>query len=243
MEEKRVKTKKVVKRRLKLKGVLFLLLFFALFFLVVNYLLKVEIKHIGVTGNTYAKDSAIIASSELTEDVSFLGFSDNKTCEKINSNPLIKSCKIVRKLGFKVEIKVEENVPLFYYVNENSTVLSNGDRIDGTNTFGLPRLINNVTEKVLEEFVDRLSDIKSDIIHSISEIEYAPSASEDGKLIDEERFMMIMNDGNTVYINNKKMNILNSYDKIYASIGEEKGTFNFDCDFDNYLFTRYEEGV
>lgn len=242
MREKRTQKKRVIKRRLKLKGVLFLLALFAVLALSVKCLLQVETKNIKVVGNEYAKDSQVIKNSELTTETPFLGFSVKNACEKVMNNPLIKSCKINRKWDFKIEIVVEENIPLFYYVNENATVLSNGVRLEGQNQYGLPRLINNMTEKVLVEFVARLSKIKGDIIRSISEIEYAPSASEDGKLIDEERFMMTMNDGNTVFINNKKMDILNEYEKIYASLGEQKGTFNFDCDFDNYLFTKYEEG-
>ena len=140
-----------------------------------------------------------------------------------------------------MEIELEENVPLFYYSPESSIVLSDGTKMSsGGNSYGIPTLINHTDEEVLKEFIAGLSEVKSDIIRSISEIEYAPSASKDGVYIDKERFIMMMNDGNTVVINNRKLNALNYYDTIYASIGNKKGTFNFDCDFDNYLFTEYE---
>ena len=72
------------------------------------------------------------------------------------SDPLIKSCKIKRGLGFQIEIVVEENIPLFFYSSESSIVLSDKSFVDGTNLYGLPTLINFVPEDVFSEFVDRL---------------------------------------------------------------------------------------
>lgn len=239
MSDKKPKTKKVVKRRLKLKGVLFLLLLILGLFVAVKYLLKVNTGNVYVTGNSYVKDALIIKDAGFNEDIPFFSFNSSSVCSKVTSNPLIKSCKIKRRLDFKVEIEVEENIPVFFYSHENALMLSDGTRVYEANTYGIPTLINYTPEKILLEFIDGLSSIKSDIIGSISEIEYSPTRGEDGKLIDEERFTMSMNDGNTVVINNKKISILNYYDKIYASLGDKKGTYNFDCDFDNYLFTEY----
>jgi len=112
--------------------------------------------------------------------------------------------------------------------------------IDSTNTFGVPNLINYVPEKVLTNFIEGLSNIKSDIIRQINEIEYTPSANSDGTYIDEERFMLEMNDGNIIYINNKNIEVLNSYEKVFASIGDKKGYYNFDSDFNNYFFKEFE---
>ena len=53
--------------------------------------------------------------------------------------------------------------------------------------------------------------------------------------------MMTMNDGNIVYINNRNIKVLNKYEKIYASIGNKKGYFNFDADYDNYYFQEFGE--
>lgn len=239
MKEKRVKTKRVVKRRLKPKGVLILALVFASIILIVKTVAESGIKSIAVIGNDYVKSSEVIKLAGLNEDVTFLGFRASKACEKVENNPLIKSCKIKRSLDFKVEITIEENVPLFFYTTEDKIVLSDGTRIEPTSEMGIPTLINYVPEKELDEFISGLSAVDNDIIHSISEIEYAPTSSEDGLIIDSERFMMSMNDGNTVFINNRKLYILNYYDKIYATVGDKKGTYNFDGDFDNYFFEEY----
>ncbi len=241
MSEKKAKTKKIVKRRLKIKGVLFLLAVFAFLYLSIMVLLKVNVKNISVKGTDYLKDSQIIKEAGLTDGIKFFGFTSNSLCAKIKENPLVKTCKINRSIDFKIEIEIEENVPLFYYANEQSIVLSDGTKLESNaNNYGIPTLINHTDEEVLKDFIAGLNDVKSDIIRSISEIEYSPSASKEGVYIDKERFVLIMNDGNTVIINNRKLETLNYYETIYASIGNKKGTFNFDCDFDNYLFTEYE---
>lgn len=240
MAEAHTKTKKIVKRKLRWQGVIFLAFLCAVLYISVHFLLKVDISLIEVSGNEYVKDTQIIKAAGLNDDVTFLGFSAKDVCKAVLNDPLIKSCKIKRKLRFDVEIIVEENVPLFFYANENAIILSDGNRVAGTNNYGLPTLVNFVPEDILEKFITGLADIDSDIIRSISEIEYSPSSNANGTYIDKERFIFDMNDGNKVIINNKKMAVFNHYKKIYASI-DKKGIFNFDCDFDNYLFSEYEE--
>lgn len=234
------KTKKVVKRRLRWQGVLFLLCLCAGGYLAINVLMNVDISSVSVSGNEYVKDAQIIKQAGLNEDVTFLGFSAKDACRAVLEDPLVKSCKIKRTWNLKVEIVIEENVALFYYSNEGAIVLSDGSRLSGSNNYGLPTLVNYVPEDVFEKFISGLAGIDGDIIRSISEIEYSPSSNANGTYIDKERFIFDMNDGNKVIINNKKMSVFNHYKKIYASI-DKKGVFNFDCDFDNYLFSEYGE--
>ncbi|HBA37608.1 MAG TPA: hypothetical protein DCY94_02700 [Firmicutes bacterium] len=241
MSEKQVKTKRKVKRRLKVKGVLFLLVLFLVFFLSIKMILKLNIVTVVVTGNNYMKDSEIIKSAGFANETKIFGFKSKDVCNELLKNELIATCKIERKLDLKVEIKITENVPLFYYTSESSVILSNGGRVKEMSIPGIPTLINLTTEKVLNEFIAGLSDVKSDIIRSISEIEYSPSVADNGTFIDEERFILSMTDGNTVIINNRHLDVLNHYDTIYATLGDRKGTLNFDCDFGNYPFTEYGE--
>lgn len=241
MGENKTKTKKKIKRRLKIKGVLFLVSIFALLYFVIEIFLNIPIKAINIFGNELVKTSEILKLSNLTNETKYLGFISSNTCNRIKDNALIKNCQIKRTLDLKVEIIIEENTPLFYYTTDSSIILENKSKITTQNSLGLPTLINFVPEDILEKFISGLSNINIDIIHSISEIEYQPSANEDGTFIDKERFVFLMNDGNTVIINNKRMNIFNHYDKIYASIGDKKGTYNFDSDYGNYIFTEYGE--
>lgn len=240
MNEKKVKTKKVVKRRLKIKGVFILTLFFVVIFFSVKLLLKIPVGVVTVSGNSYLNDSIIIKDAGLNENTEYLKFNTKSSCEKLVTNPYIRNCKFKRSFNTNLEIIIEENTPLFYYQTEGKTVLSDGTRVDNMAN-GIPTLINYTTDDVLQEFISRLSKVKSDIIHSISEIEYAPSASEDGTPIDKNRFMLVMNDGNTVYINNKRMSNLDYYDTVFATLGDKKGIINFDWDYGNYGFAEYKE--
>ncbi len=237
----RTTTKKKVKRRLRWQGVFFLAFVGAGLYLGVQFLIHIDVNAIKVTGNEYVRDAQIIKSASLNENVSYLGFSARSACASILEDPLIKTCKIKRKFNFDIEIIVEENVPLFFYTNENAIVLSDGSFITGANLYGLPTLVNYVPEEVLSKFISRLSAVDGDIIRSISEIEYSPTTSENGTYIDKERFIFDMNDGNTVIINNRNMDVFNRYKTIYASI-DKKGVYNLDCDYDSYIFTEYGDG-
>lgn len=236
----RATTKKRVKRRLRWQGVFFLALVAAGIFMAIKGLTKVNISTVKVSGNEYVKDAQIIKSAGLNDAVSYLGFDAKEICASVMDDSLINSCKIKRKWGFTIEIIVEERKPLFFYLSDNAIVLSDKERITGTNIYGLPTLVNYAPEEVLNEFINELSKIDNDIVRSISEIEYSPTTADNGTYIDKERFIFDMNDGNTVIINNRKMSVFNHYKKVYASI-DKKGVYNFDCDFDNYLFTAYEE--
>lgn len=241
MDKKGAKTTKRVKRRLKLRGVLFLACVIVALFLACIYLIKIDVRSIEVVGNSYVRDAEIIKAAGLKDDVTFIGLRSKKACQGVKENPLISSCKIKKNWNFKVEIIVEENTPLFYYSDTSSVVLSDKRKIAIENTYGIPTLINKVPDDILDEFIDGLSKIDSDIIRSISEIEYSPSIAVNGSSIDDERFMLSMNDGNTVYVNNRRIEILSYYDKIYASMGDKKGIYNLDCDFGYYLFKEYGE--
>ncbi len=234
-----VKTKKVVKRRLKLKGALFLLCLVLILFFGIKTALKIEVSSVDVEGNKYLKASEVIKLGRFNTKTYYFRFSGGKACKSIKNNPLISTCKIKRKMGFKVEIDITENTPLFYYSTDSEVVLSDNTRVKDESITGIPMLINMVPKDILDEFASGLSKIDNDIIRSISEIEYTPSMSKDGKYIDKERFVLSMNDGNTIYINNTHLDTLSHYKKVYASIGDKKGTFEFDCDFGNYLFTEY----
>ena len=108
------------------------------FFFLFQAAMQVEIKTVKVSGNEYVKDAQIIKNAGFNESVKYFGFKSKKVCEDVVSDPLIKSCKIKRGLGFQIEIVVEENIPLFFYSSESSIVLSDKSFVDGTNLYGLP---------------------------------------------------------------------------------------------------------
>ena len=240
MSNKKVKKQTKKKRRLNLKRVFLLVLVILILVFATKYAYKINISNVQVIGNNNVLDNKILKLASLDKKTSFLGLNKDDTCKKILTEPLIATCKITKKINLKIVIEVSENYPLFYYNDTHKLVLSNGVEYDAPNTYGVPNLINYVPTRILSLFVDGLKDINSDIIRDISEIEYTPSLNSDGTYIDEERFMLSMKDTNIVYVNIKNINILNSYNKIYASNGDKKGIYNLDSDYGIYYFKEFE---
>ena len=239
MSNKAVKTRKVKKKKLNIKKVFFLLCFISAFIVLFNIISKIKVSTIKVSGNDYLSSKSIIKELELNEHPSYIGSTNSKICKKLTKNYLINTCYVKHNKDLSITIEISENKPLFYYNNDQKLALSNGKFIDSKNIYGVPTLVNYVPNKILKKLISGLKDIDSDIIRSTSEIEYSPSQNGDGSYIDEGRFVLSMNDGNTVYINNKHIDVLNYYKKVYASIGDKRGTYYFDCDFDNYYFEEY----
>ncbi len=73
----------------------------------------------------------------------------------------------------------------------------------------------------------------------ISEIEYSVEKYND-KVVDEERFLLRMIDGNTIYVNLVNIEKLNKYQEIYAAL-QDKGTLYLDSSSKNYVFKKYSE--
>ena len=75
----------------------------------------------------------------------------------------------------------------------------------------------------------------------VSEIEYDPDVKED-VVIDDERFFLKMNDGNSVYINTPNMNKLNKYKEAIASVYDQTpGILSLDSNSNNTLFKKYDK--
>ena len=89
----------------------------------------------------------------------------------------------------------------------------------------MPVLLNYVTDVVYPDFIKNYKEISSDIRSRISEIKYDPST------YDDTRFLLTMNDGNYVYINNPNFKSLEHYDKICATVKGKKGILYLDSGY------------
>ena len=143
---------------------------------------------------------------------------------------------------FQLTINVTEEKVVAYNLTNQSYLLSNGTYINDKNFLGVPQLNNYTPEDVLKNFAEELGKLDEDIIADNSEIEYSPSKNEAGETIDSTRFKLKMKDGNTVYTNVKKCNVLSYYNQIYASLKDKKGVLNLDSgNYERYVLTLYEE--
>ena len=125
----------------------------------------------------------------------------------------------VEKSFRKIYIKIKENYGLFYNSSIKKTIMFNEKKSDITN---VPILVNYVTEKVYDLFVDKMKLLDRDIINRISEIKYDPNS------VDEERFLLTMSDGNYVYITLEKIETMNNYVDIIKTFDNKKGILYLD---------------
>ena len=117
-------------------------------------------------------------------------------------------------------------------------ILSNAKEIDETDLDGVPTLINYVPDTLYTRLIDTLKKIDVNVVQLISEIEYQPWKSND-VMIDETRFFLRMNDGNSVYVNLINMEKLNTYIEIYASLEGKQGILYLDSSSDKISFSLY----
>ena len=230
--------KKVIKRRIRWKVILkifFLLFLIALFFL---YLFHVKTRHIVITGNSYVSDHEIITTAGFKNYPYLFRVRNREIKDRLSNLAFIDQVKVHKSLFGTLTLEVTEAKPLFYNRNNNQLVLSNHKEIPEITIEGVPTLINYVPDTLYTRLIDTLKNIDTNVIQLISEIEYQPWKSND-VMIDETRFFLRMNDGNSVYVNLINMEKLNTYIEIYASLEGKQGILYLDSSSDKISFSLY----
>ena len=212
-----------------IKLLVFILIFYIIIYSIYS-LLNMKIRNIVIKGNTYLKDYEIIEQANIKDYPPMLTLNKNKTINKLKELDLISDATIKKSFDFTLTIEVVEKKIILEY--DNNYYLSDGSKIKGS-YLGTPTLVNYVPEGTLRKFLNEMGNLDYDIINSISEIEYSPTKNSDGNITDEDIFIFKMNDGMIVYISTDKLDIMNKYQKIYASLGDKKGILHLDKG--NYL--------
>lgn len=234
--------KKKTKKKLNFKRTLVFILFLYIVGFSIYLLVNQKIKHIEINGNNLVKDSEILRVSKLKDYPSMLRYSSRSIKKNIQSIELIDTVKVKKWFGSKVIIDIKENKVLFYYKDTDKIVLSNGNIIKNNyNLLGIPILISDLKGDVFNDLVKYYKVLNDNIIYEINSIEYFPIKDENGNIIGDKRFKIIMNDANTIIVNTKTISVLNKYNDIYASLGGRVGTINIDSDeISNLVFIPYE---
>lgn len=208
------------KKKYHVKRIIVIILFLYLIFISGYYLLKKKIKNIYILNTTYINDLDIINAANLKDYPSIVKINKSKAEKNIKKLDLVNDVKIKKSIFGKVTIEIDEAKPLFYSRSDNLVYLSNNKTTNNNDKFlGLPILINYVPKDILKGFIEQLKNIDENILKMISEIEYSLE-EKDGTIIDEERFVLRMNDTNTVYVNTVNLKRLNEYKKICATMNE-----------------------
>lgn len=217
-----VKKKKAKKRsRIKYKSIFLLLLPLILIGIIIYYVSNLRVKNIYISDNVILSDQQIIDIAGLSDYPKITKIDKKKLKEKLLDNVYINNAKITyHRFGQEIDIEVLENTPLLYYQYDQTYLLSDGSYVK--DVYSLPVLINQTPDKILNELLEKLNKLDKDILYRISEIRYYPSE------VDEELFLLTMEDGNYVYINFNSFSKLNNYIDIIRGFDNRKGTLHLD---------------
>lgn len=220
MSNKKGKKKKK-RRRLNKKRFIASLIIFIILVLFTYYIFNVNITNIYIKGNDYLSDQQIIDMSNLESYPKSIFNLTYKIKEKLEENDYVLSAKVKKNLFLnKIYITIEENYPLFYYQVEDKTVLYNGEKKD--DRVSTITIINKIPDTVYDKFIEKMRNVDKKIFERMSEIEYKPNE------VDEERFFVLMNDGNYIYLTINKFLTVNKYLDMINSFGNKKGILYLD---------------
>lgn len=234
---------KVKKKRFNVKKFLILFLFFYMVIYAIVFLFNEPIRHIRIKGNKLVSDVEIIEVAKLKNYPSIFKYLSRTIEKRVESLELVNEANVSKKFGFVIEIEVEENKPLFYNSSMDKIYLSDKSTITDIEVIGVPTMVTYIEDDLMNKFIESFKVVNSDIIYEINEIYYDPSYDDEGKIIDENRFRLLMSDGNQVYVTVEEsddLERLNYYNEIYASINDKKGYLYLDSgEYGNYGFTPY----
>lgn len=214
--------KKKAKRKYKIKYqnlVVFLLIIYIIYVIVANFL-KQRITNIYITNNNYLSDQEIIEIASLQDYPMTVTNTCKSIKERLESNVYIKSVNVYKKNRKEVYIDVIENRPILYKASLDKTVLLDGSEVSGN--MDAPILINYVPDTIYNDFINKMQSIDVDVLNRISEIEYNPNN------VDNERFLLTMNDDNYVYLTLYKFDNINNYIDIIKNFENKKGILYLD---------------
>lgn len=233
-------TKKVKRKRLSIKRLLIFLLFLYLIGSVIFYAFKMPIKNINITGNEYITDEEIIKLAKIEKYPAIFKVNSKKIKKVLKKSSLINDVKIKKSLNGTISFIIDENKPILYNKANETYIYQNGleEKTDKVYV-GIPIILNIIPDDVYKLFLESTKKIHHDVYLLISEIEYSPSMSKDGKIIDETRFLLRMNDNNTVYINIKNMDNLNYYKEAISPFDYDGILYLDTSSEENYVFSKY----
>lgn len=217
-------TKVIKKKKLRLLPFLIFIIVIAIIVFVCLFVLDTKVKNIIITGNDVLSDDEIIELAGLTDYPSFYKTLNSKIEKGLKENPLIKYVDINRSFYHIIEIKVDEYEILYKREDNGKYVLENKDEItlDSETPYTIPRLINEIPDNKLNSFIKYYKRIDLNIREKISEIKYDPND------YDEDRFLLYMDDGNSVYVTITKFERLNYYNDVLPQLDGRKGILYLD---------------
>lgn len=215
-----LKKRKKKIRKIRYGRVLLYIVLPILFIILLSSFLDFSIKNIYITGNKFLSDQEIIEIAGISNYPSIFEYTSYTIEKKLEKNKYIDTVKVKKKKLKEVHIEVKENIPIFYDSSSHKTLFSDGKMYSGNDSKCV--LLNYTPSSYLEKLSRGLIEIDSDIRGRISEIQYVPND------VDDERFLLTMNDGNYIYITLSKISLMDSYLEIIKNVDGRKGILYLD---------------
>lgn len=216
--------KKVVKKKkLRIFRLLLLLLLLGGVFFLVDLYLDTKIENIIIKNTSYLEDDYILELAKVSNYPSFY-FTKSKDIEKrLMKSPYIKKVSISKGFYHVLTIDIVENKPLFFYEPTKKIVFANKKTTNQTNyNFRIPRVINYIPNTKYNSFINNMDKVSSQVLGDISDIEYTPNE------YDKDRFLLYMDDDNSVYLTLTKFKMINYYEKVLPQLDGKKGILYLD---------------
>lgn len=212
------------KKRLKLiPFLLFVLVITGAFFLV-DVLLDTRIENIVIKGNKLVTDQQIIDEAGLSNYPSFYKTTSYNIKKALEKNSFIKEVKVKRSFYHVITIEVSEYKVLLKKETTGKLVLENMNEVTTNQEipYTVPRLVNDVPKNKYSKLLKNLLKVKRSVRSSISEFYYDPNE------FDKDRFLLYMDDGNSVYLTLTKFRMINYYNDVLPQLDGKKGILYLD---------------
>ena len=216
-------TKKIVKRKkLRVFRLLLLLFVIAIISFFVYLYVTTNTQNIIIKGNNYISDEEVLQETDLKNYPSFILTMPSKIQKKLAKNEYIKSVKVRRKFYHTFEITIKEYDVLFKNDTLNKYVLDNKKEIMSDLEFRVPRLVNYTPDKKYSSLIENMKSVDKSILGKLSEISYQPNE------FDTDRFLLLMDDGNSVYLTLTKFEMINYYNEVLGQLEGRRGILYLD---------------
>ncbi len=217
-------TKIKKKKRLKLIPFLLFVLVIAATFFLVDVLLDTRIENIVIKGNKIVTDQQIIDEAGLSNYPSFYKTTSYNIKKALEKNSFIKEVKVKRSFYHVITIEVSEYKVLLKKETTGKLVLENMNEVttDQEIPYTVPRLVNDVPKNKYSKLLKNLLKVKRSVRSSISEFYYDPNE------FDKDRFLLYMDDGNSVYLTLTKFRMINYYNDVLPQLDGKKGILYLD---------------
>lgn len=215
--------KKIVKRKkLRVFRLLLLLFVIAIISFFVYLYVTTNTQNIIIKGNNYISDEEVLQETDLKNYPSFILTMPSKIQKNLAKNEYIKSVKVRRKFYHTFEITIKEYDVLFKNDTLNKYVLDNKQEITSDLEFRVPRLVNYTPDKKYSSLIENMKSVDKSILGKISEISYQPNE------FDKDRFLLLMDDGNSVYLTLTKFEMINYYNEVLGQLEGRRGILYLD---------------